>query len=279
MPDPDRNAESERRTDPKYDNWPIEGYDNYTEWDVQRETPADRDALDDVADEYEAELDEEDRGVEWIGLSGRGGPLLYEPYGPALYEGEIDEENERVILRKANREELDEDESLGRRIEEHGEKHDWEWLSPFAREHLEGDGERAEGRPETIGPADSPEELSLRDSEFQQRNLLEEEEADVGFFGSHTLVNDDGWVHVVERQFDVDADDVTAGEVTVEIDEEFIVSEPESAGRRAGDADLIAERERELTVEAHPDEFGWENEVAEELEEWHDSHVEWPRET
>ena len=276
MSDPDRDTEPEtRRTDPKYDDFPLDRHDAYTEWPIERRTPADHDAMDDVAEEYAEEMDAGDTNLRWIGLAGQTKPYVYDPGGKVVYEGELDEEEERVILREAGRTEVDEG-GLGRRIEEFGDEHGGEWLSSVARDHLE-DHRANEGRTAAAEPADSPEELSLRDSEFNRRNLLDEEEADVGFFASHTLVNDDGWVHVVERQFDVYADDATGEGIPVEIEEEFLVSEPESAGTRAGDADLIAEDERELTVDVDTGEFGWENVVAEELEEWHRSHVEWPR--
>jgi hypothetical protein len=278
MSDPDRDAKPEARANPGYDN-PADRYGAYTEWPVERATPADEDAMDAVADEYERELESED--LEWLGFTGGGSagaaPYLYDPQRAAVYEGEIDEENERVILRDADRHELDSERSLGEQIEEFGEEHDWEWLSSFAREHLEDDGDRGAGP--TDESATGPGELALRDSEFNERNVAATDSQDLSYFGSHTLVDESGTVHVLEREFDVYADDTQREQrADVRIDEDFLVAEPPAEERREGDADLIAERERQLTVEVDRDEFGWENLLEEELREWHESHVEWPRE-
>lgn len=97
-------------TDPRYDNYPI------TEGDVERSD------------------------VEWVGFAanayGGAQPRLYEPHNETAYAGEIDEENERVVLKPDTAQQVEE-ESLGEHIEAIGDEHGWEWLSEFAQKYLE----------------------------------------------------------------------------------------------------------------------------------------------
>lgn len=258
MPEPTRDTESD--SDIRFDNWPIEGRERYADWDVQRATPRDEGGTrEEIAEEYEAELADEE--LEWIGFVGQpgvGDPLLYAPRESALYEGELDNEEERVLLRESSRREV-EDESLGEHIEEFGEEHGWHWLSSFAREYLEDD--------EYEEPS-----FEHRGSEFQQRNVAPSDQYDLAFYGSHTFDDESGQVHTVDRFFNVYLDDdSTVG--TVEVDEEYLIAEPPEEDRRKGDAELVDERTRDIDVDVDVEEPGGEGRLAERLEEWHEERV------
>lgn len=264
MSDPDRDPVSE--SDILYDDWPVAGRDEYDNWDVERATPREQDGTtEELAEMYEAELIDEE--IEWIGFTGghgSGSPLLYSPREFALYEGELDEESERVILREASRYDVDE-ESLGDHIEEIGEEHGWEWLSSFARKFLETD---AYERPA----------FEHRTSEFQQRNVAEADPYDLAFFGSHTFADESGRIHSIERFFDAYLDDAS-DVIRVEITEEYLIAEEPAEERRAGDAEMVDENEREIDVHVDTEAFGRESELADRLERWHSERAGWPRET
>lgn len=266
MPDPDRNPEEARRTNPRYDNWPVERYDAYTEWPVERATPREEGGtLEEVAEEYQA--DRED--VEWIGFVDTGTqgmtPYLLGAGGSTIYEGEIDEAEERIVLREEAAQKVESDDSLGAHIAEIGDEHGWSWLSSFARTHLQDDEHEA-----ALSDAAG---LERRDSEFMQRNLTASSTADLGFTGSHTLVDASGQVYVIERDFTVTS--IEGTRATVDVDEEYVVAEEPEEGRRAGDAEIVDERQYRLERELDPDV---DQQVAVEtfLQKWHSRHVGWP---
>lgn len=269
MPDPDRDPEQERRTNPRYDNWPVERYDAYAEWPVERATPRDEGGtLKEVAEEYQEERDGGD--AEWIGFVDTGTqgvtPYLLGAGGSTIYEGEIDEAEERIVLREEKAQEVESEDSLGERIEEIGQEHGWTWLSSFARTHLQDDEDE-----DTLTEADAG--LELRDSEFMQRNLPASSTAELGFSGSHTLTDPSGQVYVIDRDFTVTT--IEGNQVAVDVDEEYVVAEGPAEDRRAGDADIVDERQYRLEREVDPDV---DREVAVEtfLQEWHTRHVGWP---
>lgn len=270
MPDPDRDPERDRRTAPQYDNWPVERYDAYTEWPIERATPRDEGGtLAEVAEEYEQERDEED--VEWLGFVGAGTqgatPYLLGPGRSTIYRGEIDEAGERIVLREEGARAVESGESLGERIEEIGEEHGWAWLSSFARTYLQDD----EPGDALTGAADG---LEVRESEFMQRNLPASATADLGFSGSHTLVDASGQVYVIEREFTATTTD--GSQVAIDIDEEYLIAEEPAENRRAGDAEIVEERQYSLEREVDTDTDGWKTTVETLLHEWHTHHVGWP---
>lgn len=263
MPDSDRDPASEIGI--RYDDWPVEGVDEYADWAIERSIPRQQDGTTEkLAEEYRTELAEE---VEWIGFPGghgAGSPLLYSQQESALYEGELDEGEKRVVLREASRHDVDE-ESLGDHIERIGEEHDWEWLSSFARTYLEDD--------EYERPS-----FSRRDSEFHERSVVESDLYDLAFFASHTFDDASGRTHIIERFFDVYLDDDTAEVTTVEVSEKYLIAEEPVEDRRSGDAELIDENERKIDVNVDTERFGGDGELAALLEEWHTDHVGWQRE-
>lgn len=114
--DPPRD-DHHTKPDPRFDDWPLQ--------------------------------DKEDADIEWLGLAGGTGgsvavPAFYEPETNTVYRGEVDEENERIVPTEKRR--LDDGESLGDHIESLGEELGWESLSEFARDHLDADEDRDDGR-------------------------------------------------------------------------------------------------------------------------------------
>ena len=260
MADPERDPESERRTDPRYDNWPTEEYDEWTNWPVERATPRDEDGtLDELAEETDAEPD-----YQWVGMSGTGAGTAYVYDGTSIYEADIDREDERVRLRGAARTD-DDSRSLGEHIEEIGEEHGWSWLSSFAREHLKDD-ER---------PVRATGGIELRDSEFGRRGVAESAAYDLSFTGRHTFADESGQVHILDRQFDVYTDDdrARAGHALVEIGEDRLVAEKPNEEVSRGDADIVEERTTTFEIEVDTDHRAWENELETTLKEWHLSHI------
>lgn len=267
MPDPDPDPDAARQTNPRYDNWPVERYDAYADWPVERATPREEGGtLEEVAEEYQAEHDDDD--VEWIGFVDTGTqgmtPYLLGAGGSIIYEGEIDEAEERIVLREEGAREVESEDSIADHIEEIGEEHGWTWLSSFARTHLQDDEDT---------PTGADEGLELRDSEFMQHNLPASSTAEMAFTGSHTLADASGQVYVIERDFTVTS--LEGDRATVDVDEEYVVTEGAEEDRRAGDAEIVDERQYRFERELDPDV---DREVAAEkyLQEWHSRHVGWP---
>lgn len=265
MPDPDHDTRPERRPDPRFDDWPVTGYDAYQDWQAQRATPRDEDGtLHDLADEAG------DESLSWIGVAGAGSqggtPMIYATGESAVYEGEFDEEDARIVIREERKEDVESDESLGEHIEEIGEDHGWHWLSSFAREHLEDDRaeELTHGR------------LELRETEFDRKEVLDSAPADMAFHGAHTLADSTGRVHVLERRFTVP--DARSDPVPVEVEEYYKVAEAPRETDRAGDADILEKREYSLEREVDPDVPKRAVALEETLRAFHESNVGWPGE-
>lgn len=278
MANPDSDADADRSTNPRYDDWPVERYAEYAEWPVERATPRDEGGtIDELADEYAEEGERVD--VEMIGFGGSGAgrpvPYVLGPDGSTIFRGELDEANERVLIREAH--DADEASSLGARLESFGEDHDWAWLSSFARQHLQDEDREREVDAAEAASADAsadPVELDRRNSEFDRRNLPADSPFDLGFYGSHTFADASGRVYMIERDFDVRT--AGRGRVTVEIDEDYLVAAADRPTERSGDADLIEERSPTFDLDVDGDAPNWETLVKEHLQEWHADHVGWP---
>ncbi|MCU4800129.1 hypothetical protein OB920_07075 [Halobacteria archaeon HArc-gm2] len=253
-----RDPDSE--SDVRFDNWPVEGRGEYTDWEIDQ-SPTERgdDARSQIVEEYRMGMaDEESDWFGYVGQTDEGGPLIYAPHESSLYRGEVDEDEERVVLREENRHDVD-DESLGEHLERLGEEHGWTWISSFARDHMD---------------ADEHEEPNVehRDSEFQRRNVLDDDPYDLSFYAAHTFTDETGRVHTIDRYFNVYLDEATADVTTVEVEEEYLVADDPTAERRAGDATIVDENERALDVDADFDETSGESYLSEELEQWHEAH-------
>jgi len=259
--DPDHDGRQEQSTDLRFDNWPVTRYDE--DRPAERATPREEGTLHELAEEADED------SFSWLGVTGAGypggTPVVYDPSESAVYEGDIDEEESRVVLREDASHDVDSDASLGERIEEIGDEHGWHWLSSFAREHLEDD--RA---------AELRRDLTVRDSVFQQRELLESSPADVAFNASHTLEDETGQVYVIERRFTVA--DLDGDPVHVDVEESYHVAEPPREHERAGDAEIVAEREYGLEGEVDPDSPTRKAAVENELRSFHESRGTWPGE-
>jgi len=265
--DPDGNANPEARTDPRHDAWPVGGGEAYADWPVERATPGDDDAAEAIAEEYAENSD-----MEWLGFTGGGrvgSAYLYAPAESTIYEGEINEENKRVILREHSRREVESEDSLGEHIRAIGEEHGWSWLATFGREHLEDDE-----RPEWAST------LELQNTDFTERNVLNDASYDLSFTGTHTLVDASGRVHIIDRQFNVHLDGRDGGDgPAVEVDEDYLFAEEPRSADRAGDAELIDQDQFDLDLHVDTDEIGAESNVKETLQKWHQNHREWAPQT
>lgn len=293
MSDLESDADPERRTDPRFDAWPVERNDAFADVPVERATPRGRgETTGDVPD-----VDREDDGpdeVRWLGFAGRGGyaygPFLYDSEDAAVYRGDLDHDEDRIVLDEDSRRDVGDDRSLGEHLEAIGEEHGWTWLSSFAREHLEDDSgvdgaDRSSASTDDRSPAstddrsppatgEAPAELELRASEFQRRNLPDSSELALGFSASHTLVDEGGRVHVIERSFDVaDLGDASA---TVDVETDFLVATGEQADRRAGEAERVDRRHHSFDLEPDADAPDAGAAVESRLRTWHAAHVGWP---
>lgn len=257
MADPDNDTEPERSTDPRFDNWPIEQYEAYSDYTVERASPADTD-----------EVMEQGGDTRWLGFIGTGleggVPVIYEPRDGTIHGAELDEEGERVVLREETVDrELETEDEIRDHIEELGEEREWQWLSPYARRILTVDEEE---RGYHAG------ELDLEHSTFTQKNVAPDDPADLAFDGSHTFRDDEDRVSIVEREFDVFVpgdDDV----VTVDVDDWFLLAEEPNEERRAGDAEMTDRRSYDLGLRVDADDPAMETRIEEAIEEWHLGHL------
>lgn len=259
MPDPDRRSDRDRTTDPRIDDWPVQRDEAYVDWPVQRPMPGEDDAA-------PAQVEE----IEWIGVVGGGSnperPILYETDSSSVVQGELDEENERVVLSEdGERHEIESEDSLGEYIEAFGEERDWTWLSSFARTYLEDDEDRASDRP------------ALEHTEFERRMLADSASPDLGFFGSHTFTDATGRVYTLEREFDVFPGEPDDEQAVVAVDEHLLVAREPREEDRAGDAEIVADADYEFVVDVDADGQSREREIERAVNEWHADHYGPPR--
>ncbi|WP_415382225.1 hypothetical protein [Halosimplex sp. TS25] len=258
MPDPDHDTEPEPATDPRFDNWPVRRYDASNDLTVERETPGE-------------EANERLEDVEWVGVGGTGAggsAFLYAPEDETVHRGRYDPNEDRIVVDEDERT-VEDDESLGDHLVDVGEEHDWHWLSSFARDHLDTP-EHDDDRP-TSGHL-LPPGFDHEYTEFQRRNVAESADVDAAFWGSHTFADETDRVHVLEREFGVRAHEA-ADEVDVHVEERYLVAEEPREESRAGDADLVDEREYDLALHVDPDETAWLTDTEDLLTRWHRSHL------
>jgi|GEM_PF-1801879 len=256
MSDPDRDAEPERATDPRFDDWPVRRYDE--DLTVERETPADA---------GDRQLDD----VEWVGatVAGTGGAAyVYAPESETVHRGRYDPDADRVVVEDEGRA-VGEDETLGDHLVDIGDDHDWGWLSSFAREHMDTPDHDPD---DSTGGHLLPPGFDYEATEFQQRNLVDDADEDAAFFGSHTFADDTDRVHVLEREFAVTADEAD-DRADVHVEERYLVAAAPREEDRAGDADIVDEREYDLALDVDPDERVWVNDAEGLLQEWHRRHL------
>lgn len=257
MPQDSADPESNRAGPMRFDDWPVQQFETWENWQVAHETPV------------ETPGDQRVDDVEWLGFAGgaSGGAILYDPQESAVYRAEVDEDDERVVVR--DRESTDADDEFGGDVEELladrletiGDEHGWTWLSGFAREHLDD--------ADAIGYR-TPAGFDHEYSEFQQRNVLEDADPDVGFFGAHVFSDDFGREHTIERDFDVSvADDGESA--AVHVAERSLLSEATEPVDRDDGAELVDEREYDLRVDVGDGPA--DRRAEQRLTEWHDEHL------
>lgn len=207
---------------------------------------------------------EEREELEWVGVApgaNYGVPQAYDPEEQAVYKGEVDEEAEHIRIDEEGKRHLDEDETLGDHVESMAEEHGWTWLSEFAHDHLETTEHEAG--------------LHVIHSEFNKRNVSDDADYDLGYFGSFTFRDDDGRVHTLERQFNVyhdDGDRTGTGQPRAVLKETLLTAEAPDEERRAGDAELDAEDSREVRLDIEPGAGDAAIQTA--VKEWHEAHPE-----
>lgn len=90
----------------------------------------------DYADYVLADEHGERPDLEVVGVAGGSHderPRLYDPATETAYKGQFDHENERIVVVPDSGRDVDES-AIGIEVEMVG---DWEWLSPYAREHVD----------------------------------------------------------------------------------------------------------------------------------------------
>ena len=224
-------------------------------------------SIDHPYEEYEIVREREKTDdVRWIGIgegSSMAAPWMYDENEGAMYPGEVDDEERIVRVNENERRDLDENETLGDRVAEIGDDHGWHWLSEFAHENLE--------------TTDHDAHMDVIDAKFDRRNVADDADYDVGFFGSFTYRDDDGRVHTLEREFQVFTDEAHRTETDMPVavvEETYLTAEEPMADRRAGDAELENQTSRELPIEIDPDAADELVAIHEFCEEWHESHPE-----
>lgn len=218
----------ETKSNPRYDNWPIEG---------------------------------SDEDVRYVGLAGgagdSGSPMLYQETDETVYEGTIDEKNERIVVDEESAREIESGTTIDDVVESLADELGWESLADWVRE--ERDDERS--RPDEV--------------EFQERNVAADADHDYAFSGSYTYFDETDRAHMVERTFEVHADPERRenGGPVVSVVETRLVAEEPREEQRDGDAERVDRTVTELVPEVDADAEREKNAVREWCRDWHESHL------
>lgn len=95
-----------------------------------------------------AKFDEQRQNdVEYVGSSATGNTLFFDSANRTLFEGEYDENDDRIVALPETERELEPRESLGEALESLGDELDWDSLSEFARDRIQADDAEGEGEP------------------------------------------------------------------------------------------------------------------------------------
>lgn len=214
-----RDEDAARRTSPEFDEWPVDAPD----------------------DDHDVSA-----GSRWIGTTGvdGGASYVYDPDDDVVYEGEVDEDAERITVLGRSETQPEGSESLGDWMRRVGDEDEWSSLSDYASDELR----------------DRPLE-----STFQEKNTTPD--TDYAFFASYSFPGDDGHEHTVEREFTLDDADADRPAVTVE--ERHLVRHD---GADDHDAEILDTRTETFAVDFDraPDE---ETAVEETCRAWHDEQV------
>lgn len=222
-----------------YDNWPVEGRSQ--------------------------------RDVEWLGfMGGTGAPALYEPHRDTIYQGTIDEKNERIVPNPETERRVSDNETIGEVLQDIADSHGWESLSNFAAEHLGSDVDEDEQEIDTDRGQVFPR------TTFHQRNVAASADHQIGFFGS-TTYEDGERVQTIEHEFHVytETDWREDGKPTAEIDESRLVTETVDQAMQGTDAELVEEDNYEIVIDIDQELQGRREEavIEEYCKEWHESAV------
>jgi hypothetical protein len=218
----------------RYDNWPVEG--------------------------------KSEQEIEWLGMVGGAGgaPALYEPHTNVIYQGTIDETNERIVPDPETERQVSSNETIGEVLQDIADSHDWQSLSTFAAEHMgvETDEDDQQG--------------VVEDTTFQQRNVAAAADHQLGFFGSSTYEGEDG-VHTIEHEFHVSTSPESRenGKPTAEIETDHLRTGSVDDAIQGNDAELIAQDHHEIIIDIDPELTGRRETgaIEEYCQAWHENAV------
>lgn len=224
----------------EYDNWPVEG--------------------------------KSQRDLKWLGFVGgtgaQGAPALYEPHRNTIYQGTIDEKNERIVPNPETERRVSDNETIGEVLQDIADSHGWQSLSNFAAEHLGSDEDEQE--------IDTDREEVLPRTTFHQRNVAISADHQIGFFGSTTYEDEEG-VQTIEHEFHVytQTSHREDSKPTAEIEEDRLVTETVEEAMQGTDAELVEEDNYEIVLDIDPELQGRREEavIEEYCEEWHENTV------
>lgn len=236
---PGNSPDRSRNEAPKYDNWPIEG--------------------------------KSQREVKWLGLIGGsqgGAPALYEPHNNAIYQGHIDETNERIVPNPETERRMSSNETIGEVLQEIADSHGWQSLSNFAAEHMGVDIDEDDHKIEI------DQQRVFEGTKFQQRNVAASADHQLGFFGSVTYEGEDG-VHTIEHEFHVytKAEGRENGKPTAEIEVDHLLTESVEEAMQGDEAELINKDHSDIVIDIDPGLTGRREEgaIEEYCLEWHEN--------
>ncbi|MCU4740528.1 hypothetical protein [Natronoglomus mannanivorans] len=253
----DQDSQRNEPENPRYDGWPVEGYD---------ETDGSETSYVGMAGP--------------IGDTGAGGSMavVYDEDANTIFEATVDEERHRLVPESGTERELtavspdDSDNPIGDALEDLGDRFDWDSLSEFARERLQDtETDPVDARTEPEGEGIEPEAMT-----FTRSNVAPSAEIDMECTGSFTYRRDDDQVFVVERDFEITFDDPDSPQTAhVDVLERLLRAEDPQDERRAGDAKPLEENTLTFTIEldAEAKNRRIETVVEEYCEEWHESNV------
>ena len=251
--DPAETDESEPTSEAKdirYDEWPLEGHDD----PEQQPTYL---GIMNPGDE------EQERAV------------FYDDRKEAIFEADIEENEQRYVPREDTERELEPTDTLGEALEDLGDSLEWDSLSEFAREQLQSDdAASADAEPAGKDPG-------LGSVTFTRSNVGADADHDLEFSGSYERRTDDGREITVERTFEVTLDDPDAPRVATVDVTDHVLRTDEAAGDPkpdGTDADRLEERETtfEIDLGEAVGERQLESRIEERCEEWHTAHLEPP---
>lgn len=237
-------------------------------------TPSERNRDEEVAYDTWPVEGKSEQETEWLGFiggpHGSGAPALYEPHDDVVYQGNIDEENERIVPNPETERRVSSNETIGDVLQDIADSHGWQSLSSFAAEHIGVDIDEDDSEIRT------DQERVFVDMTFHQRNVAASAAHQLGFFGSVTFESNDD-VRTIKHEFHVYTEDSQRenGKPTAEVKETELLTETVDEAMQGGDAELVGEDHHELVIDIDPELSEWMNheKIEDYCREWHENAV------